>query len=179
MLQEIGMAGEIIVLAMLQDEDSAFLQQIARHDDIGNFFQIGQGIGRVSKDEVELLIATGQITEHITTNGYTRLILQFFKKALDETMMKAVLLNRDHARTTTREKLQCDAACAREKIESCRSFLKVKIALKHIEKVLLGKIGCGSSLKRTRYVKVATFVFSRYYTHSTNWVSSPWRATGY
>ena len=101
MLQEIGMAGEIIVLAMLQDEDAAFLQQIARHDNIGDFFQIGQGIGRVGKDEVELLIATGQITEHITTNGNTRLILQFLQKALDETMMKAILFNGYHARTTT------------------------------------------------------------------------------
>lgn len=101
MLQEIGMAGEIIVLAMLQDEDAAFLQQIARHDDIGDFFQIWQGIGRVGKDEVKLLIAPSQIAKHIATNRHTRLILQFFQKALDETMMKAVLLNRDHARAST------------------------------------------------------------------------------
>lgn len=101
MLQEIGMAGEIIVLAMLQDEDSTFLQQIARHDDIGDFFQIGQGIGRVGKDEVKLLIAPSQIAKHITTNGYTRLILQFFQKALDETMMKAILFNGYHTRAST------------------------------------------------------------------------------
>lgn len=101
MLQEIGMAGKIIVLAMLQDEDSTFLQQIARHDNIGNFFQIGQGIGRVGKDEVKLLIATDQITEHIATNRHTCLILQFFQETLDETMMKAILFNGYHARTTT------------------------------------------------------------------------------
>lgn len=101
MLQEIGMAGEIIILAMLQDEDSTFLQQIARHDNIGNFFQIGQGIGRVGKDEVKLLIAPSQIAKHITTNRYTRLILQFLQETLDETMMKAILFNGYHTRAST------------------------------------------------------------------------------
>lgn len=101
MLQEIGMAGEIIILAMLQDEDSTFLQQIARHDNIGNFFQIGQGIGRVGKDEVEILITPSQIAKHITTNGHTRLILQFLQETLDETMMKAILFNGYHTRAST------------------------------------------------------------------------------
>ena len=57
MLHEVGMLREIVVLAVLEDEDALRLQQAMLEDEIGNSGQLLQGIGRVGKDEVELLVA--------------------------------------------------------------------------------------------------------------------------
>ena len=81
---------------MFQDKESTFLQKVACHDDIGNLRQIGQGVWRICKDEVKLLITAGQVAEDITTDWHTGLIAQLLKKTFDETVMKSVLLDADN-----------------------------------------------------------------------------------
>ena len=57
MVKEVGMLGEIMLLAMLEDKDSFRLEERLLEDEVGNLGQLLQGIGRVGKNEVELLAA--------------------------------------------------------------------------------------------------------------------------
>lgn len=57
MLQETGMVGEVVVLAVLEDEDAIFFQEIATQYEVGNLGQFGQGIRGVCEDEMKLLMA--------------------------------------------------------------------------------------------------------------------------
>jgi hypothetical protein len=56
-VKEVGMLGEIMLLAMLEDKDSFRLEERLLEDEVGNLGQLLQGIGRVGKNEVELLAA--------------------------------------------------------------------------------------------------------------------------
>ena len=57
MLPEMGMGREVLVFAMLEDEDAAFGQQSLFKDECWNGGQFLQGVRRVGKDKVELLFA--------------------------------------------------------------------------------------------------------------------------
>ena len=54
---KVGMRGEIVLLAVLEDEYPVFFQQLFFKYQIGNLCQFRKRIGRVGKDEVELLVA--------------------------------------------------------------------------------------------------------------------------
>ena len=51
------MVGEVIVLAMLEDEDALLVEQVAIQYQVGNLWQLLQSVWRVGKDEVKLLVA--------------------------------------------------------------------------------------------------------------------------
>ena len=169
MLHEVGMLREIVVLAVLEDEDALRLQQAMPEDEIGNGGQLLQGIGRVGKDEVELLVAGLNVTEDIgaKTLNIERLSLPFqlFNALKDKAVMVAVLLYADHLGTASRQELKRDAARAGEEVEG-RGTIEVDVAHEHIEDVLLGKVGGRPRLERARNVKVAALVFSCYYPQS-------------
>ena len=52
-----GMGGEDVVLAMFEDEDAFGSEDVLLEYEVGNLWQFLEGIGRVGKDEVELLAA--------------------------------------------------------------------------------------------------------------------------
>lgn len=56
-LHEVGMLGEVVVLAVLKHKDAVGLQKTLLHDKVGNLRQLLQGVGRVGKDKVILLPA--------------------------------------------------------------------------------------------------------------------------
>ena len=56
-LEEVGMLGEIVVLAVFEDEEPVGLEQTALDDEVGQCGEFLEGVGRVGKDEVELLFA--------------------------------------------------------------------------------------------------------------------------
>ena len=68
MLQESWMVGEIVVLAMLENEDALFVEKIAIEYEVWNLGKLLQCVWRIGKDEIELLLAGLQKTEYITTN---------------------------------------------------------------------------------------------------------------
>ena len=72
MFHEVRIIREIVVLAMLEDEDTIFFQQSPFEDETGDGGQFLQGIGRIGKDEVKLLLARLDISEHIAAEGYHR-----------------------------------------------------------------------------------------------------------
>ena len=57
MLEESRMTGEVILLAVLKDEDAAFGKYALVKYKSGNLRQFLQGVGRVCKYEVKLLSA--------------------------------------------------------------------------------------------------------------------------
>ena len=69
MLNKAGMLAEVVVLAMLDDQETSFAQKIALEYHIRQFGDFLQYIGRVCKDEVELLPALTNVLEHISLYG--------------------------------------------------------------------------------------------------------------
>lgn len=68
MLHESGMCGEIVVLAMLEDEDAIGSKEILLEYQVGNLRKFLQGVGRISEDEVKLLAAGLNEAEYIATD---------------------------------------------------------------------------------------------------------------
>ena len=53
--QEVGVLGEIVVLAVFEDEDAVGFEQSALDNEIGKGRNFLQGVWWIGKDEVELL----------------------------------------------------------------------------------------------------------------------------
>ena len=52
-----GMGGEVVVLAMFEDEDAFRGKDVLLEYEVGNLGQFLQRVGRVGKDKVKLLAA--------------------------------------------------------------------------------------------------------------------------
>ena len=65
-----GVVGEIVVLTMLKDEDAAVVEELFCEDEVRNLWQLFQGVGWVGEDEIELLPARLDETEHITPDTF-------------------------------------------------------------------------------------------------------------
>ena len=51
MFAETGVRGEVVLLAVLEDEDAAGRKKARLQHEIGNVGKVGQGVGRVGEDE--------------------------------------------------------------------------------------------------------------------------------
>jgi hypothetical protein len=49
--------GKVILLPMLKDKDTLWLQEVVLEDQGRDVWQLWQGIWRVSKDKIKLLVA--------------------------------------------------------------------------------------------------------------------------
>ena len=58
---------EIVVLTVLKDEHTIGCEQVVLEYEVGKGVEFGQRIRRVGKDEVELLVARLEKTEHVAT----------------------------------------------------------------------------------------------------------------
>jgi acyl-coenzyme A thioesterase PaaI-like protein len=96
-LHEVGVGREVMVFAMLEHEDAAIAEQLLFEDKVRNGGKLFQGVGRIGKDEVELLSAALQETEHVAPQGHASLSVEFLQAVADETVMVAVGLYADHA----------------------------------------------------------------------------------
>ena len=155
---------EVIIFAVFQHEDAVVFQQTLFEDEVRNRGNLLQRIGRVGKDKVELLMTALEETEHVGTQWNAGLLAQFLDALADKAVMIPVHLYADHLTAASRQQFQRDAACAREEVEG-RSVFEVHILHQHVEDVLLGKVGSGPRLKRTRNVEVPSLVFSCYNPH--------------
>ena len=73
------MVGEVVVLAMFEDEDASLVEQVAFEDEPGYLGQFLESIRRVGKDEVELLMTALQEAEHVATDEQVALIAQLLE----------------------------------------------------------------------------------------------------
>lgn len=153
-----------VVLAVLKYKNAVGFKYASLKYKSGQGRQFGQGIRRVGKDEVELLVAALYKAEHIAPQRNTFVGAKFFQALLYEGMVVAVGLHAYYALASSRHQFERYAARAREEVEGYGVF-KVYVSVKHIEYVFFCKVRCGSCLERARYVKVASFVYSGNYSH--------------
>ena len=159
MLHEMQMLGEIIVFAVFKDKNAIFLQQLLFKNQVRNLWQLLQGVRRISKDEVKLLVATLDETEHITSNALNTLsCVQLIYTLLNKTMMVTIQFYTHHLSAATRQQFQRDAACAREKVKG-RGTIEIDVTRQHVEDILLCKVRRRACLECARNIKMPTLIF--------------------
>ena len=162
---ETGVLGEVVVLAMLENQKSALAQKITLQYHIGKFRDFLQHIGRIRKDEVELLPALADVLEHIALNGDGRKILQLVDKLLYELEMQRILLYAYDTGTSTGKQFKSDAASSCEQVKGNWFLFPINVGIQYVEEILLGKIGSGTCLECTGNIEMTSLVFTCYYTH--------------
>ena len=128
-----------MVFAVLKDKHTLRLQESFLEDEVRYRRQFLQSVWRIGKDEVILLFARLDITEHITTEGDASGGIQFFQTVLYKTVVVSVHFHANHLTTSSGEQFQGDTACTREQVEG-GGILKVEIPCEHVEDILLGKV---------------------------------------
>ena len=164
-LNETGVLGEVMVLAMLKDQKTALAQKITLQNHIGKFGDLLQHIRGICKDEVELLPALTDVLEHIALNGDGRKVLQLVDKLLDELEMQRILLNAYNTGTSTGKQFESDAAGSCKQVKGNGFLFPINIGIKNVEEILLGKVGSGTCLECTGNIEMTSLVFTCYYTH--------------
>ena len=164
-LNETGMLGEVVVLAMLENQETAFAQKITFEYHVGKFGDFLQHIGRVCKDEVELLPALTDVLEDIAFNGDGRKVLQLVYELLDEPEMQRILLYAYDTGTSTGKQFKSDATGSCKQVKGNRFIFPINIGIKNVEEILLGKVGSGTCLECTGNIEMTSLVFTCYYTH--------------
>ena len=159
------MVGEIVVLAMLENEDALFVEKVTIQYEVWNLWKLLQCVWRIGKDEIELLLAGSQKAEYIATNQKIPVFAQFLETLADEVGMVAVGLYADYSAASTGYQFQRDAASAGKEVEGC-GILEIDVILQNIKDVLLCEIGGWSRLKRTGNVEMATLILSCYDSHN-------------
>lgn len=87
------MVGEVVLLAVLEDEETVRLQQVVLEDQVGYLRQLLQGIGWVGEDHVELLAARFEKAEHIAADQQIVVHLEVVHTCLDPPCVVAVHLH--------------------------------------------------------------------------------------
>ena len=164
MLQESWMVGEIVVLAMFENEDALFVEKVTIQYEVWNLGELLQCVWRIGKDEIELLFAGSQEAEYIAANQKIPVFAQFLEALSDKVGMVAVSFYTDDTLAATGNQFQRDAACAGKEVEGC-GILEIDVILQNIKDVLLCEICSWSRLERTWYVEVATLILSCYDSH--------------
>ena len=112
MLHKMGIGGEVVLLAMLEDEDAIVFQEPLLKDETGNRGKLFQGVRGIGKDKIKLLLTGFDEAEHVTTNWQNlRRISEFLQAILDETVVITIQFDADHLAAATREEFEADAAC--------------------------------------------------------------------
>lgn len=117
---------------------------------LGQFFKC---IGRIGKDEIKLLSARFEVTEHIGTNHRPVFFTYLLQTLADKGGMITIGFYADHLTATTREQLQRDAARACKQVERRQAF-EIDIAVEHVEDVFFGKIGGRTRFERAWNIKM-------------------------
>ena len=152
--------GEVVCLAVLEDEEAALFEQWAGEDDVGQFGNLRQGVWRVGKDEVELLAALGDELEGVGADWEGCGVLQLVEELADEAMVAHIELYADDASTASADEFERNAARAGEEVEGRRGVAEVDVALQDIKKILLRKVSRGACREAARYLEVPAFVFA-------------------
>ncbi len=95
-LYKFGHVGKRVVLAMLEDEYAAGLEQVALEDEPGQPWHLGNAVWRVGEYEVKLLAAVLDEAEYVAAQGNAPVGAQFGKALLDEGVVVAVGFDADH-----------------------------------------------------------------------------------
>ena len=84
LLLEAGMILEGMLSAVLEDEVTARMEEVLREHPVGKGFQAFQGVGRIRKDDVELLPSDGEEVEDVVPDHHDVREAQALRLGLDE-----------------------------------------------------------------------------------------------
>ena len=93
-----------MIFAVLKDKDTFRVEEPLLKNQVGYRRQFLQGIGRIGKDKVKLLLARLHIPEHIAANrnqGSVPLIPKFLHTLLDEAVVVSVKFYADNLTATS------------------------------------------------------------------------------
>ena len=135
-----GVGGEVMVLAVLQDEPSVGLEQLLLKDQIGQGRQLLQGIRRIGIDEIETDMTGMQEPEHIAAHDTQIMNTELPAGLDDEILLGMRQLHRRHLTRTATDKLQSDTTRTGKQIEHVHP-LEVHAVLEQVEQALLGEVG--------------------------------------
>ena len=167
MLLKIFIRGKIVLLSMFKNKYPIRFEHVAIQDQRRYLGQLFKRIGRIGKDEIKLLSARFEETEHIATNHRHMVVAKLLQTLADESSMVAVGFYADHLTTSSGEQFERDAARTGKKVER-RQSLEIEIAIQHIEDVFFGKIGGRTRFERAWNIKMPSLVFSCNNPHNNN-----------
>lgn len=165
-LDETGVLAEVVVLAVLYDQEAILAEEATLQNHVGQFGYLGQHIGRVGKDEVKLLPALTEVLEHVALDWYGIEVLKLVYKPLDEFEVQRVFFHAYHTGASTGKQFQRYASGTGKEVQGHGFLLPVDIGVEDVEKVLLGKVCSGTCLECAGNVEMTALVFTGYYAHS-------------
>ena len=157
--------GEVMVFAMLEHKNTARSKQVTAQNEVGKLRKVAQRIGRIGKDEVELLPTTLQKAEDIAADEHVSVVAKFGKTAANEVGVVAVGLYTNHLFAASADQFERNAARSGKEIEG-RYAVEINVSPQHIEDIFLGKIGRRPRFKRARNIEMAAFIASRDDSHA-------------
>lgn len=155
-LEEVRMLFEVMVRVMFHNEPAIVFQQFVVKDEIRNFGEVGEWIGRTGKDKVVLLGAVLHVFEDIHGEHTHTRETEFFSCFFDEVGAFRKLLHDSNIGTSAGRHFVADAAGAAKEIEEFNRF-EIEIVVEHVEQSFLCKIRCGASWDILRWVKLTRF----------------------
>jgi len=164
-VNEVWVLGEILLLAVLEDKETAFRKEGTGgvgKDEVGQLGELGQGVGRVGKDEVVGAGGTAEEAQDIgAQQGDVVFCLQGLQEAADETDVLGIQLHGGDVGAAAGEEFKGDAAGAGKEVQGTWGIaFEVDIGAQDIEQVFLGEVRGGTRLESAWDVEVATPVFS-------------------
>ena len=97
-----GVRREVVVLSMLENEESIGRKKVLREDEIRDGWQLWKGIRRISKDEIELLMTALYESEDVALDQYMFIGTNLLHALCDETSVIPVLFNTNNFLAATR-----------------------------------------------------------------------------
>ncbi len=160
------MVRKILVVGVLENENSALAKQISVEHERHNRFAALQIVGCVGKNKVELLGAALQVEEDIRLNGVEMFEPEASGRLPDEVVVYGIDLHGRHAARTARGEFVADRPRAGEEVQHV-DLLEVEEVVQHIEQVLLGEVRRGTCPEVARRHDGAAAVFAADYSHVT------------
>ena len=101
MFHESRMLGEVVVFAMLEDEDAILVKQAAIQYQVWYLWQFFQCVRRVGKDEVKLLFASLQEAKYVSSYQDVLVFSQFLEALAYEVGVVTICLHAHYLLATT------------------------------------------------------------------------------
>lgn len=139
-LDEAGVCAEVVVFAMLEDEESVSAEQLVLEDAVGQGRQRGQGVGRVGKDEVVLQRSCIDEAEDVAADEAEVVDAELPACGYDEVLLCMSELDACDLSCSSADALYTDAARSGKEVQNVAA-LDVDAVGEEVEEALLGKVG--------------------------------------
>jgi len=163
---EFRMLREVALARMLHHQPAVGEQQIVLEHVVNDFLSVGQVVGRVGEDNVELLAARGGVGEGILPDDrHLVVVLELVDGLLDELGAQRALIHGHDRNSAPGGELVGDIAGAGEKVEHPHA-VQVEVVVQDIEETLLAHVHGGAHRQVGGRDNVPAPVLSTDYSHN-------------